>query len=302
MRGGDMNSIKTKDVIINGMMLAILVFAGCRLLNPSAAGVSVVQPADLRCEYRENPLGIDVVKPRLGWKIEAKDEGSPDLPESRERPERGIRQAAYQVLVASSEELLKKDKGDLWDSGKLESDQSIQVEYAGKPLESGQYCYWKLRIWTNLKAKPSRWSEPASWVMGLLKPEDWQAKWIKCPADETSPWMRKEFKLDAVPEKATAFVNIHGYYELYINGKKVGDDVLSPAVSDLPKRSLYRVHDIGRFLRAGDNCVGLWLGKGWARSGIMARVQLAISTNGKVAVVGTDCTWTCSPSAPATCS
>jgi len=132
--------------------------------------------------------------------------------------------------------------------------------------------------------------------MGLLKPDDWQAKWIGFPATETSPWVRKEFNLAARPDRATAFVNVKGYYELYVNGEKVGDDVLAPAVSDLRKRSLYRAHDISKLLHAGENCVGLWLGRGWARSGIRARAQLNMTVDGQDVVVGTDRSWTCSPS------
>ena len=123
---------------------------------------------NLRCEYRENPLGIDVVKPRLSWVIEDRD------PRSKVR---GIKQTAYQVLVASTPELLAKDQGDLWDSGKVESDQSIQVEYQGKPLESRMQCYWKVRVWDQ-DGQASAWSVVATWAMGLLRPEDWQAKWI----------------------------------------------------------------------------------------------------------------------------
>ncbi len=124
--------------------------------------------ADLRCEYRENPLGIDVVKPRLSWVIE---DGGP-------RSElRGTKQTAYQVLVASSEELLKNDQGDLWNSGKVASDQSNQVEYLGKPLESRMQCYWKVRVWDQ-NGQASAWSAGATWGMGLLRPEDWRAKWI----------------------------------------------------------------------------------------------------------------------------
>jgi len=261
---------------------------------------SDMAPVHLRCEYRENPLGIDAEKPRLSWKIEAR---------SQKSEIRGQRQTAYQVLVASSEELLKKNKGDLWDSGKVASDRSIQVEYQGKPLESRMYCHWKVRVWLaasklpveggDKKGKASDWSKPALWSMGLLDPKDWQAKWIKSPGNETSPWVRKEFTLPAAPERATAFVNVKGYYELYVNGKKVGDDVLSPAVSVYAKRSLYTTYDISEFLHAGSNCVGVWLGLGLKFKGEitpLARVQLDLSVGGQRVVVGTDPTWTFMPS------
>jgi alpha-L-rhamnosidase len=241
----------------------------------------------LRCEYRENPLGIDAAKPRLSWIIQAKNEGG------NLKPERGVRQTAYQVLVASSEALLKKDQGDLWDSGKVASDQSIQVEYAGKPLESRMYCHWKVRVWDK-DGKASDWSAPAGWSMGLLKPDDWQAKWVKAGGD-TSPWLRKEFTLTAAPERATAFVNVKGYYELYVNGKKVSDDVLAPAVSVYDKRSLYTTYDISKLLRPGTNCVGVWLGLGLLfpkEIAPLARVQLDMTVGGQRVVVGTDTSWT----------
>jgi alpha-L-rhamnosidase len=107
------------------------------LLAPLAA-LPAADVTNLRCEYLNNPLGIDVLKPRLSWVSEAG---------SQESEVRGQRQTAYQVLVASTPELLAKDKGDLWDSGKVEGDQSIQVEYVGKPLTSGMRCFWKVRGW-----------------------------------------------------------------------------------------------------------------------------------------------------------
>lgn len=120
----------------------------------------------LRCEYLENPLGIDVTKPRLQWIVQS--------------DERGQRQTAYQILVASSPDMLAKDQGDLWDSGHKDSDQTIQVEYAGKPLSTRMQCFWKVRAWDK-NNQPSQWSKPASWSIGLLKPQDWAAQWVAGP-------------------------------------------------------------------------------------------------------------------------
>ena len=118
---------------------------------------------NLRCEYLENPLGIDVLKPRLSWITESN--------------QRGWMQGAYQILVASCEKKLKQDEGDLWGSGKAQSDRSIHVVYDGKPLTSRMRCYWKVRVWDE-HGNASAWSKPAMWTMGLLKPEDWQrAQW-----------------------------------------------------------------------------------------------------------------------------
>ncbi|MCX6873131.1 MAG: family 78 glycoside hydrolase catalytic domain [Verrucomicrobia bacterium] len=142
------------------------------LLAPLAA-LHAADVRGLRCEYRDNPLGIDVEKPRLSWVME--DLKSEILNPKSEN--RGQKQTAYQVLVASAPELLAKDKGDLWDSGKVASDQSILVEYAGKPLESLLRCHWKVRVWDKDGAV-SAWSDRATWTMGLLTPEDWKAGWI----------------------------------------------------------------------------------------------------------------------------
>ena len=118
----------------------------------------------LRCEYRKSPQGIDELQPRLSWQLDADDE-------------RGVRQSAYHILVASSAALLKKGTGDLWDSGKVASDASTQVAYAGRPLASRQACFWKVRVY-DAAGEASEWSDPASWTMGLLQPSDWQGTWI----------------------------------------------------------------------------------------------------------------------------
>jgi alpha-L-rhamnosidase len=146
-------------------MSRVLPFFALMILSvasPCWGGVNVER---LRCEYQNDPLGIDVTSPRLSWIVRS--------------DERGERQTAYQVLVASSPELLANDHGDLWDTGRVESDQTIHVEYAGKPLATRMRCSWKVRTWDK-NGQVSPWSSPASWTMGLLKAEDWGAKWIAC--------------------------------------------------------------------------------------------------------------------------
>ncbi|MDG1356895.1 MAG: family 78 glycoside hydrolase catalytic domain [Akkermansiaceae bacterium] len=284
------------------------------MLSPMApmalmAEQAAVTVTGLQCEYRAEPLGIDARQPRLGWQMNT--------------GERGQNQTAYQVLVASSSSLLDKDKGDLWDSGKVTSDQSIQIVYSGTPLVSGQRCYWKVRVWDQ-DGKPASWSTPALWTMGLLNPDDWKAEWIgyfpkvtgqkeekkelgrKAKAAEDAkkitpaPYFRKTFTLDGPAEQAFATVNAQGYYELYVNGRKVDDHVLSPAVSDFSKRNLYITHDIRSYLKPGTNCVALWLGRGWyseeipgvLHSGPIARAQLEIKTDRQSPVqVVTDGSW-----------
>lgn len=204
----------------------------------------------LRCEYLENPLGIDAAKPRLSWKI-----GS---------GARGTLQTAYRVLVASSPELLAKEQGDLWDSGQVSSDRSIQVEYAGKPLPSGKRCFWTVKVWDN-HGKASAWSAPASWTMGLLKSEDWTAHWVGAsgPNDGAAPLLRKGFMVDRKPVRATAYVTGLGFYELRLNGKRVGDHVLDPGFTRYDRRVLYATYDITDQVRQGKNAVGALLGNGW---------------------------------------
>lgn len=248
----------------------------------------------LHCEYLKDPLCIDIRKPRLSWILQADPSA------------RGVKQSAYQILLSSSEDLLKKDEGDLWNSGKVESDHSVQVEYAGKPLDSRQRCYWKVKAWDQNDV-PTDWSEIATWSMGLLTPECWTAKWIGLnPKDGLAefPWLRKTFVLGQFPVDGRIYVNSLGYYELYINGEKIGDDVLSPAVTQLSHRSFYLVHDVTKHLRKGANSVAIWLGRGWylagrqgyaeiqRADGPVVRAQLEISDEvRKTICVVTDESW-----------
>ncbi|HLJ47957.1 MAG TPA: family 78 glycoside hydrolase catalytic domain [Bryobacteraceae bacterium] len=418
----------------------------------------------LRCEYLDNPLGIDVTSPRLSWIIE------PASPSAR-----GIKQTAYRILVASSPRSLESGVGDLWDSGRVASDQSIQVAYAGKPLNSGAHAFWKVELWDQA-GESSGWSKPASWSMGLLNPDDWKARWIGLdetggyrrpgspyhnlegaqwiwsPASDTTPqdhffrasvaipadrklvkaicvigadhdfelfvngvsvgrgdnvrtpeiieisaqlkagantigvrargrrnnppgliaairadfidgkpllfttnaaqwktapsaaiagweqagfddsgwsaskelgaygakpWgpvgfveeralaarlLRKEFELKAKPRRAMAYVSGLGLFELYVNGSKIGDEVLSPGLTDYDKRVQYIAFDVTQQLKAGRNAIGLMLGNGryhGPRDGTArsfgdpkAILQLEVeSPEGSVSRVLTDDTW-----------
>jgi alpha-L-rhamnosidase len=230
------------------------------LLMPLAA-LHAAEVVNLRCEYLTDPLGIDVVKPRLSWVME--DRG-------QESGSRGLKQTAYQVLVASSEELLRKDQGNLWDSGKVVSDQSIHVEYAGKPLESQMLCYWKVKTCFTVggsTVQESDWSKPALWSMGLLKPEDWSgAQWIgdDAPKDIPSPLLRKSFVVNKAVKRALVYATAHGAYELYLNGKRVGDHILAPGWTDYRKHVLYQTYNVTSGLDAsGENVLGGMLGDGW---------------------------------------
>ena len=221
------------------------------LLAPLAA-LQATEVTNLRCEYRENPLGIDVEKPRLSWKLET----------GNLIPERGNRQTAYQILAASSEALLKKDQGDLWDSGKVVSEQSVLVEYIGKPQGSWQQCHWKVKVW-DMDGKASGWSQPSAWTMGLLEANAWQAKWIGAATKEhESLLLRRDFTVKSGLRRAVVAVCGLGHYELTINGKKVSEDVLTPGWTKYNKTCLYDMYDVTEFLRPANNALGLFLGNG----------------------------------------
>src|ERR1039458_1559518 len=156
--------------------------------------VSDLRPVGLRCEYLLNPLGIDTLRPRLEWMLESKPK------------ERGRKQTAYQILVATSETALRSGQGDLWDSGRIDSNQTVQIPYGGNSLPSRQRCRWKVRVWDE-HGKPSAWSEPARWSMGLLAPGDWQGGWIGGDLhieDAHAVYLRREVRLPRRPTPVPA--------------------------------------------------------------------------------------------------
>lgn len=216
-----------------------------------------LQVANLQCEMLTNPLGIDVKTPRLSWEIRS--------------DQRQVMQTAYQVLVASSMEKLADNDGDLWNSGKVNSDQSIHVRYAGKHLTSTTRCFWKVKTWTT--KGESEWSLPALWTMGLMNYKDWGRGWIgfdrAFPGDEikrdsrlSARYFRKEFQADKTIKSATAYIIGLGLYELYINGKKVGDQVLAPTPTDYTQHVKYNTFDVTGYIKDGNNAVGVILGNG----------------------------------------
>ncbi|MFA6173634.1 MAG: family 78 glycoside hydrolase catalytic domain [Kiritimatiellales bacterium] len=276
-----------------------------------AADVTVQK---LQCEYRENPLGIDVLTPRLGWQLDS--------------PERGQRQTAYRILVAGSAETLQRGQGDLWDSGKVESDQSIHVRYAGKPLAARQLCFWKVQAWDK-DGQASGWSPVAVLEIGLPEATDWQdANWIRLAKDTRnspltkrslqpkgmqtpkmvesfpSPLFRREFSLKPGIVRARAYVCGVGYSELYVNGQRIGDAVLDPGQTTYDVRALYVTHDITKALKAGTNAVGVMAGNGFMGQNIafnspkLANGEPALIakiivdyTDGTAQVIATDESW-----------
>ena len=212
--------------------------------------------ADPKCEYRLDPLGLDEPSPRFSWRIEAAG--------------RGQSQSAYRVLVSSSRAGLDAGMGDRWDSGRVASETTNAVAYEGEPLRSGERCWWRVQTWDR-DGRPGTDSPPATFEMALLDPGDWDASWICAAAGVSAPLLRTETVLIDRPVRARCYVSGLGYYELYINGRRVGEQVLDPAITyyhnDLPaelgSRVLYATHDVTRHLRAGPNAVGLMLGNGW---------------------------------------
>jgi alpha-L-rhamnosidase len=177
---------------------------------------------------------------------------------------RGERQTAYQILVASSLKLLGQEKGDLWDSGKVETNQSSQVEYAGQPLVSREDCFWKVRLWDG-EGRAGGWSAAERWQIGLLKPGDWSAQWIWAgtPATAAIPYLRKSFDLKWPIKRAVLYTTALGLYEAHINGQRVGDHILAPDWTDYRERVRYQAYDVSALLKRGHNAMGTLLANGW---------------------------------------
>jgi len=196
---------------------------------------------DLRCNYRTNPLGIDSLEPQLSWKLDANSTN--------------VRQRAYRVLVASSQEKLDADDGDLWDSRRKISSDETSCVYAGRDLSSGMPCFWKVKVYTGKTDSPE-WSTPAFWTMGLLEPEDWEALWIGFDKGRRNVrvndelmlppirYLRKEFKLRQSVKRATLYATALGLYEMRLNGERVGNDYFTPGWTDYDTRVYYNTYDV----------------------------------------------------------
>lgn len=269
----------------------------------------------LECEGVSNPA-IDVKVPQLSWKLN----------DSRQ----GAAQTGYQILVASSPEKLAVEKGDLWDSGKVDSNQSVLVTYKGAPLSSRKRVFWKVRYWDQ-NGRGSPFSEVGVWRMGLLSGDDWQAEWIAAPVMEESTseqldlflevacssvatkrlfagrkptvCFRREFVVSGEVQDAVVRVCGLGAFDLYVNGKKVGDAVLDPIQSDYDKLAYYPTHDVTSLLRTGANVIGVEVADGWYGQSVVwgesfgyghprALLELEYTdTDGQRSFVGTDPEW-----------
>ncbi|GKX31473.1 alpha-rhamnosidase [Vallitalea longa] len=205
---------------------------------------------ELRCENLQEFIGIDCIKPRLSWKIQSQ------LHE--------VKQKDYKIMVSSTKKKLIEEDYDLWDSGKITDDRSVNVEYKGETLNSRETCYWKVKVW--ISDYVYKESEIAYWEMGLLNKEDWQGQWIgmgKRYKQSWSPLFRKEFFVSKEVKKARIYLTGLGYYEASMNGTKIGDHVLEPAQTDYDVRVFYTTYDIASYLKKGNNAIGIMLGDGW---------------------------------------
>jgi alpha-L-rhamnosidase len=312
-----------------GRALAVLLAGGLLLMSLTgcASSANSQKVVDLRCEDKPSPLGIDVSKPYLSWRMES--------------PRRGTMQTGYHILVASDPANLEPDKADLWDSGLVDSDQSVNVEYAGTPLGSGETAYWKVLVRDEQGGELA--SEPARWEMGLLQPSDWSAQWIDYPPSQRmgppepnpttalattspattqstqpsghaaerheyppnmAPFFRKEFEIQKPVARARLYATALGLYDCWINGKQTGDAVLAPDWTNYHHRVRYQTYDVTDSLRSGHNAIAALLGDGWysgnvgwignrvygSRPAFLAQLVIEY-TDGSRDVVATDGSW-----------
>jgi alpha-L-rhamnosidase len=261
-----------------------------------------LRPFALQCENRTDPVGVGETRPMLSWKA-----GS-DL--------RAERQTAFQILVASSPERLRDGKGDLWDSGKVMSDETVGAEYAGSPLASRERCFWKVRIWD--KDGLAATSPPAEWSMGLLHASDWKSEWIGYDAERMglgrtegadylppAPYLRTTFRADRPISRATLFASALGLVEPHLNGHLVSEDYFTPGWTDYSKRVDYRTYDVTAWVHQGENALGAVLGDGWYAGyvgyggkrdhyGKLPRIRLQLHidyADGGSEVIGTGTDW-----------
>ncbi|MCP4312929.1 MAG: family 78 glycoside hydrolase catalytic domain [Bacteroidetes bacterium] len=239
------------------LLLILLISSGVIV---SANSSPALQVENLRVEYKEKPLGIDVDEPRLSWMLEG---------EGRNRF-----QTAYQIVVASSKQKLASGEWDVWNSKKVNSDATNQIVYGGTRLQSGTPYYWKVRVWDE-NDLASDWSDESIWSMGMLNYSDWKGIFISLGAGHftghpheglylpPARYLRKAFNLDKPVKRATAYTTALGVYEFRLNGDKVGDQYLLPGWTDYRKRLYYQAFDLTDALVQGENVVGAVVADGW---------------------------------------
>lgn len=254
-----------------------------------------MQITDLRCEYRVNPLGIDLARPRFSWKLASN--------------RRGASQQAFRLVAAADHDSLTRADSLLWDSGMVKSDRSVHIPYDGPALQSRQRVYWRVRSWDEAN-QSTDWSDAAWFEMGLVSQDDWQAKWIGNPlvggprSPVPSPYFRKDFDLDQGFRSARLYITALGIYEAFINGQSVGADIFPPGWTDYRQRIQYQTYDVSDLLRDGANTLAAVLGDGWycghvawqgrqlygERPELFAQLEIVYG-DGTTQTIATDASW-----------
>ena len=229
------------------------------LILPCFAFAAIDGPKKLQVDHHHEPLGIDNETPSFSWVVGDQS--------------RGALQSAYRVMVSSSPKILQQNSGDVWDSKKIPSDQSYEIKYDGKPLQSKTRYYWKVMTW-NGQDQPSLWSETSWFETGIFNKNEWEAQWIEdnTPLPERdedyydrmpAPLFRKSFNLNKAIKQARLYISGLGYYEAYLNGEKVGDHLLDPGWTQYAQTVFYSAYDVTQHLKNGENAMGVMLGNGW---------------------------------------
>ncbi len=303
-----------QKISILALCLAIMVSSCSRGKNET----SDILVSSLKCNYSSNPLGIETAHPGLSWELYS--------------ARRGEHQQAYQILVSADTAKLRRNEGDVWNSGKVMTSRSVHVPYEGKPLKSATRYYWKVRVWDK-EGRAGAWSDVAWWETALTGKSDWLAQWISAPRvfdwktrsefrqrlpknappvhDDASPLFRKEFVAGKEIKSARLYISGLGYYEVFLNGEKVGDHLLDPAFTDYTKTVSYVPYDVTRKIKKGKNVLGVMLGNGWYNMftravwsfdrapwrndpTLLCQLQL-VYEDGSSQTVGSDTSWRCAP-------
>ena len=216
---------------------------------------SELKIGSLKVDFMESPIGLDNKTPQLSWQLES------------EKP--NTKQTAYEIFVSTDRDKLANGQGDLWVSGKVNSDQSVNIPYKGGALKSGQRCYWQVKVWDNQSTSPAI-SGVNTWEMGLLSNSDWKGQWISQVSSSDSvppllpaPYFRKDITLKSEVKSARIYTTGLGYFELSLNGEKVSDHELDPMVTQYDQRVKYLTFDVTNQMQSGTNTVGMILGNGW---------------------------------------
>jgi alpha-L-rhamnosidase len=285
----------------NIYLIVSFVFVGFNTFSQT----SLIKVLNLKTEYKINPV-VEAQNPRLSWELQSS--------------ERNQFQTAYQIIVSSSLKLAHTDKGDIWDSGKINGNETNQIEYNGGQLKAREICFWRVKVWDKT-GTVSDYSNIASWEMGLLNKSNWKAQWIgndltalgkgKIYHLPPAPYFRKQVTLKGEIKKARLYVTSLGLYEFYINGQRVGKDYFTPGWTDYNKRVYYQVYDVTAKLKKGKNAFGSMVSEGWYAGYLgyallvqnpvvksfygkvpLLKAQIEIEyTNGEKEIIATDDSW-----------